>query len=131
MIHEERTRLMARLAIYESTKGRKELQITKFAPGDYVSLQIIWSVLCGTIAFVILFALYAFYNVEILMEQLFSTDIIYFARNVLIIYVVFMGIYISLCYAYLSYRYLRYKKRVQGYLMKLRDLYKMQPNTQE
>ena len=124
MINEERTRMMTRLALYETKQGRKELKITKYFPGDYVSAQMIWSFACGTVAFVIICGLAALYNIETLMLELFSMDSLLFARNILIGYIVFIGLYLGLCYVYISYKYNRYKKRVNRYLLKLKELYK-------
>ena len=53
MIHEERTKLMTKLALYESKEGKKELQITRYFPGDYVGARMLGSFLCGTLAFAI------------------------------------------------------------------------------
>ncbi len=124
MVNEERTKMMTRLALYESRAGKKELQITRYFSGDYVEGHMLWSFLCGTIAFVIVAGLWALYNIETLMLELFSMDILVFARNILIVYIVFIGIYLSICYTYLSYRYNQYKKRVNKYLLKLKELYK-------
>jgi uncharacterized integral membrane protein len=124
MINEERTRMMTRLALYESKQGKKELQITRYAPGDYVAVQMLWSFVCGTIAFVIAFAMYALYNIEELMIELFSMDILAFAIQILIIYIAFMGLYLGACYTYISYQYNKYKKRVNKYLLKLKELYR-------
>lgn len=124
MINEERTRLMTRLAMYESGQGRKELQITKYFPGDYVYKQMLWSAVCGTIAFAIVCGLAALYNMESLMLELFSMDILRFARDILLVYVVFIGVYLSMCYTCISYRYGSYKKRVNKYLISLKELYK-------
>lgn len=124
MIHEERTRMMTKLAIYEKRHGRRELQITKYAPGDYITLHMLYSFVCGTLGFVIIAALGVLYNLEALMLELFQMDILYFARNVLIIYIIFMGVYLSFCYAFLSFRYARYKRRVNKYLMRLKELYR-------
>ncbi len=124
MINEERTKMMTRLALYENKHGKKELQITRYFSGDYVEVHMLWSFLCGTIAFIIIGALCALYNIENLMLELFSMDILLFARNILIIYIIFMGIYLSICYTYLSYRYNLYKKRVNKYLLKMKELYR-------
>lgn len=124
MINEERTRLMTRLALYESKKGKKELQITRCFPGDYVGIHMLWSFACGTLAFLIVCGLFALYNIENLMLELFSMDIMDFARNILIYYIIFIGIYLGICYSYISYRYNKYKRRVNKYLLKLKELYK-------
>ena len=130
MINEERTRMMTRLALYESKQGKKELQITRYAPGDYVAVQMLWSFVCGTIAFVIIAALCALYNIEKLMIELFSMDILAFAIKVLIVYIICMGLYLGVCYSYINYRYGKYKKRVNKFLLNLQELYRYYVQTE-
>lgn len=124
MINEERIGMMARLALYEGKEGKKELQITRYFSGDYITAHMLWSFLCGTVAFVIICALGALYNIEKLMLELFSMDILKFARNILLFYIVFIGVYLGICYTYLNCRYNIYKKRVNKYLVKLKELYR-------
>ena len=124
MINEQRTRMMTKLALYESKRGKKELQITRYAPGDYVTAHMMWSFVCGTIAFVIVLALWVLYNIESLLIELFSMDIMHLAINVLLVYIVFIGLYLGMCYVYISYRYGRYKKRVNKFLLGLKELYR-------
>lgn len=129
MINEERTRMMTKLAMYESKQGKKELQITRYAPGDYVAVQMLWSFVCGTIAFVIIAALCVLYNIESLLIELFSMDILHLAIKVLLVYIIFMGLYLGICYIYISYRYGRYKKRVNKFLLGLKELYRQYVQT--
>ena len=124
MINEQRTRMMTKLALYESKRGKKELQITRYAPGDYVTAHMLWSFVCGTIAFVIVLALWVLYNIESLLIELFSMDIMHLAINVLLVYIIYMGLYLGMCYVYISYRYGRYKKRVNKFLLGLKELYR-------
>lgn len=124
MINEQRTRMMTKLALYESKRGKKELQITRYAPGDYVTAHMLWSFVCGTIAFVIVLVLWVLYNIESLLIELFSMDIMHLAINVLLVYIIFIGLYLGMCYVYISYRYGRYKKRVNKFLLGLKELYR-------
>lgn len=124
MINEERTKIMTGLALYEGKAGKKELQITRYFNGDYVSGQMLQSFICGTLAFVIIGALAVLYNIEQLMIELFSMDILLFARNILIVYVIFIGVYLSICYSFFCYQYNKCKKRVNHYLLQLKDLYR-------
>ena len=96
MINKERTRMMTKLALYESKRGKKELQITRYAPGDYVTAHMLWSFVCGTIAFVIVLALWVLYNIESLLIELFSMDIMHLAINILLIYIIFIGFLVNL-----------------------------------
>lgn len=124
MIHEERAKMMTHLAIYEKRHGKQELQITKYAPGDYIELHMLYSAVCGTLAFLLIGTLAVMYNLETLMQELFQMDVMYFARNILIVYIIFMGVYLSFCYAFISVRYVQYKRRVNKYLMRLKELYR-------
>lgn len=124
MIHEERTRMMTKLAMYENKHGKKELQITRYAPGDYVAAQMLKSFLCGTVAFVIMAGLYALYNVEELMLDLFSMDILRFVIRIVLVYIIFIGLYLGICYAHISYWYSVYKKHVNRFLMGMKELYR-------
>lgn len=124
MINEQRTRMMTKLALYESRRGKKELQITRYAPGDYVTAHMLWSFVCGTISFVIVLALWVLYNIESLLIELFSMDIMHLAINILLVYIIYMGLYLGMCYVYISYRYGRYKKRVNKFLLGLKELYR-------
>ncbi len=124
MVNEERTKMMTRLALYDSKAGRKELKITRYFSGDYVSTQMLASFVCGTAAFLIICVLTALYNIENLMLELFTMDIMLFARDVLVSYIIFIACYLCICYAYNSFRYGRFKKRVNQYILQIRNLYK-------
>lgn len=124
MIYEERTKMMTHLAIYEKRHGKQELQITKYAPGDYIELQMLYSVVCGTLAFLLIGVLGILYNLETLTQELFQMDMMYLARNILIVYIVFMGVYLSFCYGVISFRYAKCKRRVNKHLMRLKELYR-------
>lgn len=124
MINEERTKLMTKLALYESKEGKKELQITRYFPGDYVGMRLLISFLCGTLAFAIVVGLGALYDIENLMINIFSMDILEFVRNIFIVYIMFIGIYLGICYTYFTYSYSKFKKRVNTHLMRMKELYK-------
>ena len=115
---------MTRLAMYESGPGKKELQITRYFPGQYIKTKMFWSFVCGTIAFAIIFALGALYNVETFMMDIFTMDIMKLTRNFLLIYSVFIAIYLKACHIYLNRQYGRYKVRVSKYLQELKELYR-------
>lgn len=124
MINEKHTKMMTKLALYESKYGKKELQITRYAPGDYVAAQMLRSFLCGTVAFFIILFLGVFYNIENILVELFSMDIMHLVISILLVYIIFIGLYLGLCYVYINYQYDRYKKRVNKFLLGLKELYR-------
>ena len=53
MISEQRVKLMTRLAAYEQKEGKKNEEIGSYFRGDYISFQILKSVIYGTMAFLL------------------------------------------------------------------------------
>ena len=129
MLNEERIILMTNMASYEEREGKKNVAIGKYFRGDYIAIQIIKSVFCATIAFVIVFALYILYDFENFMLDLYKMDLISFAQNILIYYGVTVVIYGVISYLIDSYRYAKAKKSLKCYynnLKKLNSLYSKQ-----
>ena len=93
MINESRIKLMTRLAAYESSEGKKNMSIGTYFRGDYISGQIMKSIIYGTVAFALVFVLYLLYDAEKLMESIYEIDLMGFGKELLIRYLVFIGIY--------------------------------------
>ena len=58
MLNEERIKLMTKMASYEANEGKRNVSIGSYFRGDYISLQVIKSIINATIAFAICFALF-------------------------------------------------------------------------
>jgi len=71
MLNEERVILMTQMASYESGEGRRNVKIGNYFRSDYIAIQVLKSVVCGTIVFGIVFALYIFYDFEVFMQELY------------------------------------------------------------
>ena len=65
MLNEERIKLMTKMASYEANEGKRNVAIGSYFRGDYISLQVIKSIVSATIAFAICFALFVFYDFEV------------------------------------------------------------------
>ena len=126
MLNEERVILMTQMASYESGEGRKNVKIGNYFRSDYIAIQVLKSVICGTIAFGVLFALYIFYDFEVFMQELYKMDLIAFAKKVLINYAISVVTYGLLTYIVCTYRYVKAKNSLKCYyhnLKKLSSLY--------
>ena len=126
MLNEERIILMTKMASYEENEGKKNMAIGKYFRGDYIAIQVMKSVLCATIAYVICFALYIFYDFETFMQDIYKIDLVSFAKNTLMYYVVVVVAYGAISYGICSYRYAKAKKSLKCYynnLKKLNSLY--------
>ena len=69
MLNEERIKLMTKMASYEANEGKRNVSIGSYFRGDYISLQVIKSIINATIAFAICFALFVFYDFEVFVHD--------------------------------------------------------------
>lgn len=122
MLNEERIKLMTKLASYEANEGKRNVSIGNYFRGDYIGLQVIKSIINATIAFIIVFALFIFYDFEIFMSDIYKMDLLSFGKNVLIAYVVFAAIYALISYLVYAYRYARARKSLKMYYNNLKKL---------
>lgn len=72
MLNEERIKLMTKMAAYEADEGKKNVAIGNYFRGDYIGLQVIKSIISATIAFVIVFGLFVFYDFEVFMSDIYK-----------------------------------------------------------
>lgn len=122
MLNEERIKLMTRMASYETGEGKKNMNIGKYFRGDYISMQVLKSVISATIAFAICFALYLFYDFERFMQDIYKMDLLQFAKKLLLIYVAAVAGYGVLSYVIYSRRYKKTRKSLKKYYNNLRKL---------
>ncbi len=124
MVNEEKIILMTKLASYEQGEGKKYISIGSYFRSDYISTQVLKSVISGTIAFMVLFGVAIFYNFEAFMQGIYKIDMIEIGKRMGIIYVIFVGIYALLSYILATYRYNRAKQSLKTYYGNLKKLSK-------
>lgn len=122
MLNEERVILMTHMASYENGEGKKNVKIGNYFRSDYVTVQVLMSVVSGTIVFVIGFALYVLYDFENFMQNLYKIDLFAYAKNILIYYIAAIVCYVVLTYIASTYRYIKAKKSLKCYYHNLRKL---------
>lgn len=125
MLNEERIILMTKLASYESGEGKKNTAIGSYFRSDYIGMQVVKSIISATIAFFILFALYVLYDFETFMLEVYKMDLFDFAKNILILYGVFVIGFAVLTYVLYTYRYSKVKKNLKNYYNNLKKLASM------
>lgn len=125
MLNQERVILMTKMASYEENEGKKNGAVMNYFRGDYIWFQVLKSVICGTIAFGIIFAMYIFYDFEIFMMDIYKMDLLEFGKSILMKYLLTLGIYSIIAYAIYCYRYAKAKNSVRLYLSNLRRLASM------
>lgn len=126
MLNEKRVILMTHMASYEEGEGKRNVKIGNYFRSDYIAVQVLKSVVCGTVAFAVVFALYIFYDFEVFMQDLYKIDLITFVKNVLLYYGITVVGYGILTYIISTYRYAKAKNNLKRYyhnLKKLNSLY--------
>lgn len=131
MLNEERVVLMTKMASYEANEGKKSLAIGSYFRSDYIGWQVLKSIISATIAFVVVFAMYIFYDFENFMTDIYKMDLLAFAKNVLFFYLGIVGAYAAVSYMVCSVKYSRARKSLRTYyrnLQHLSSLYKKEKN---
>ena len=123
MLNEERIKLMTKMAAYEADEGKKNVAIGNYFRGDYIGLQVIKSIISATIAFVIVFGLFVFYDFEVFMSDIYKMDLLGFGRTVITAYLIFVAVYALISYMIYTYRYAKARKSLKMYYNKLAYLY--------
>lgn len=122
MLNEERIILMTKMASYEEHEGKKYMAIGKYFRSDYIGFQVLKSIISATVAFVIVFGMFIFYDFEVFMQDIYKMDLLAFAKNVLIAYLGTVGGYALITYVVCLKRYNRAKKSLKCYYNNLKIL---------
>mgnify|MGYP003293199443 CR=1 FL=1 len=122
MVNEDRIKLMTRMAAYEKEGHKKNKIIVSFFRSDYISMQMLKSIVSTTIAFAIIFSLYVLYDFEVFMKEIYRMDMFQFARSVIIIYLIFLSITLVITYVVSLYRYNKALQSTKLYYANLKKL---------
>lgn len=125
MLNEERIILMTKMASYEATEGKKNMEIGKYFRSDYIAIQVLKSIVSATICYAVCFALYIFYDFENFMQNIYKMDLVGFARDVLMYYAITVVAYSVVSYVIYSWRYAKAKKSLKCYYNNLKKLYSL------
>lgn len=107
---------------YEDTEGKKNTSVARHFRSDYVSLQVIKAVICATIAYMIVFGAYIYYDFEVFLTDIYKIDLWEFAARALKYYVVFVVAYAVIVYLVFSVKYSKAKKNLKRYFNNLKLL---------
>lgn len=125
MINEEKVILMAKLASYESGKGKKDISTLNYFKGDYIGFQVLKSVIAVTISFLSVFVVYVLYYFESLMQNIYEMDLLEFGKSIIILYLCAVGAYGVISYVVCASRYNKARKNLKTYYSNLKKLASM------
>ena len=122
MLNEKRIILMTKMASYEANEGKRNVAIGSYFRSDYIGWQVLKSIISATIAFVVVFGMYIFYDFELYMTEIYKMDLLEFAKRVLTLYLWVIGVYAVISYVVYTVRYRRAAKSLKAYYINLRKL---------
>ena len=125
MVNENRVILMTKLASYEAHEGKKYLAVGRYFRSDYISLQLLKSFISGTLAFCIVAGMAVLYDMEGFMKNFYQTeDMIELVKDIGVVYLVAMGVYLLISYVVAAYQYNRSRQSLKTYYGNLKKLAK-------
>ena len=119
MLAEKKVILMTRMAMFRQREGRKDDAAGRYFLVDYITHHIIGSVVCATIVFMVVCALYLFSHFDLLMQDIYNADLIVLIQKAVRIYVVLTVLYCVLSAVVYGVRYYRMQKRIRRYFVLL------------
>lgn len=125
MLNEERIKLMTKLALYEQGEGKKALKTTKYFKSDYVSRNVIYSILSGIFTYALLVLLWVLFRIEYYTTNISNLNIVFIIIMVSVFFILFMTLYLILSYFVFSIRYKNYRRGLSEYNEDLKNLHKM------
>ena len=119
---------MTHMAAYEKGAGRRDISISEYFRGDYLSFQVWKSSLYGILGFEIIVALNVLYDFGTFLTDFYKMDILEYFKDLAVKFGVFIAIYVVVSYFIYAYRYHRVKKHLDTYIKLLNELYAMYSN---
>ena len=125
-INSERVMLMTRMASFEENEGKEAIRICNYFRSDYVCLNVVRAIVSATASYFLILILYVYYNIDRLLQDIYTMDLMAIGRKLITAYVVFAGVFGIIAYVVYSFRYDRAKKHISDYNYALRELLNMQ-----
>ncbi len=122
MLNEERVILMTRMAAYEKGENKENVKVGSYFRSDYLSVQLLKSVVCSSIVFLIVLGLYVLYDFEVFMQDLYKLDLLAMGMDVLKYYLITVVGYGLIVYLACSVRYAKARKSLKSYYQNLKKL---------
>lgn len=113
---------MTKLAVYEEKEGIQDARIDGYFENDYIFSHMIGSFVSGTIAFVIMAAVYCAYNADTVIYRFIENQFSGMIGSFLVFYVPFIAVYLAITFAVYRYRFAAMRRRVRQYRRNLEHL---------
>ena len=121
----DRVMLMTRMASFEENEGKEAIRICNYFRSDYVCLNVVRAIVSATISYFLVLGLYVYYNIDRLLQDIYTMDLMAMGRKLITAYVRFAGAFGIIAYVIYSFRYDWAKKHLSDYNYALRELLNM------
>lgn len=127
MLNNEKIILMTKLSLYEQKNQKKEIKTSRYFRGDYMSLKMLKSFLCITVAYLLCLVLWFMYKSDKVISSLTTTGR-FTALVVLLIalYIIAVVVYMIFSYAFFSHKFRNIRKNLKEYNGDLKTLHRIQ-----
>ncbi|MBQ4482016.1 MAG: hypothetical protein II966_02175 [Lachnospiraceae bacterium] len=121
-----RVMLMTRMASFEDNEGKEAIRICNYFRSDYVCLNVLRAVVSATVSFFLVLVLYVYYDIDRLLQEIYTMDLMAMGRKLVTAYVIFAGAFGIIAYVVYSFRFDWAKKHLNDYNYALRELQNIQ-----
>ena len=125
MINNEKVALMTKLAMYEEKEKNRDIAMSRYYKGDYVTFHVINSLIAGTLVYCLILLSIAMVNIEKLLTDLATMDLFVMGKKIIILYLVFIVLYGIISYLVYSQRFKKSRQGINSYNADLKKLYGM------
>lgn len=117
---------MTHMAQYAEREGVRDAEINQYFRSDYLSFQIVKSVICSTILYFLIIGFFVMVRFESFWQDLFGEGFGGGGILLLVGWLILTAIYSWAAYVVYSYKYKQMRRRIRAYcdsLEKLEELY--------
>ena len=125
MVNEERVKQLYKIAIYEQNEEKMHRETGLYYRSDYIGKEMVKSFFTGSIAYVIMAALWVISNLDLVMHQINTLEIVETALHMAVIYVIFLVVYLFATAVVYYIRYKKSKKKLDSYVEDLKVAHNM------
>lgn len=125
MVNEERVKQLYKIAVYEQSEEKQHRETGLYYRSDYIGKEIVKSFFTGSIAYVIMAALWVMSNLDLVMYQINTLEIIDTVVAMMVLYFLFLVMYLFVTALVYYFRYKKSKQKLDTYVGDLKVAHNM------
>ena len=125
MINQERVKQLYKIALYEQKEEKKHEAVGQLYKSDFIGKEVIKSIFCATIAYCLMVVVWVICNFETIVEMLMNLEILDMAKDIGMMYAVFLIVYVFITVLIYHTRYKKSREKLEQYMERLKIVDKM------